>query len=255
MSRVLKGSSAFRDLGGTPTTDGHRVAAGRLFRADALTSLDADDRRAIDALGLRLVCDLRGGDERTRTPCLAWLDPAPRRMHLEVSSGLIEATAPWLMRLRRGPDVEAAEGLMRTTYANLPRSAAPFIGQLFDALVEGEVPALVHCTAGKDRTGFAIALVLTALGVDPHYVYEDYLAGSGRDPLEAEQPSAHMLEALLSRPLEPDEAQRLHVVRPDYLDAAFDSIVRGWGDPLAYLEETTGLDARRRALLRRQLLD
>src|SRR4051794_21170039 len=116
MSRMLKGSSAFRDLGGTPTTDGHRVAAGRLFRADALTSLDADDRAAIDALGLQLVCDLRGGDERTRTPCLAWLDPAPRRLHLEVSSGLIEATAPWLKRLRSGPDVEAAEGLMRTTY-------------------------------------------------------------------------------------------------------------------------------------------
>jgi protein-tyrosine phosphatase len=251
----LKGSAAFRDLGGAPTADGRRVAPGRLFRADALSSLDADDRAVIDALGLRLVCDLRGGEERAHVNCLAWLEPAPRRLHLELSAGLIEATAPWLMRLRRGPDAEAAEELMRTTYAQLPRSAAPFLGQLFDALVAGEVPALVHCTAGKDRTGFTIAMVLTALGVDRQHVYRDYLAGSGRDPLEAEQPSAYMLEALLARRLVPDEAHSLHVVRADYLDAAFDSITHEWGDPLAYLERTTGLDARRRALLQDHLLD
>ena len=252
---TLASSTAFRDLGGAPTRDGRRLAHGRLFRADALSRLDPDDRARIDRLGLRLVCDLRSSAEREVTACLDWLQPAPRRLHLELSAGLALATLPWLDRLRRGPDAAAARGLMATTYAELPNSAAPFLAQLFAALVAGDWPLLVHCTAGKDRTGFTIAMILTALDVEPEFIRTDYLRGSGRDPLERGQPSAHMMQALVGRDLTAEEAHAIHTVHPDYLDAALARIERDWGGPVAYLERAVGLDARGRTSLRDHLLD
>jgi protein-tyrosine phosphatase len=247
---TLSGSTAFRDLGGAPTIDGRRVTCGRLFRADALSGLDAQDRMTLNRLNLRLVCDLRSGSERKSKPCLDWLDPAPRRLHLELSAGLVTATLPFLERLRRAPDPDAARGLMETTYAQLPRSAAPFLAQLFESLVAGEWPLLVHCTAGKDRTGFTVAMILEALDVEPDFIRDDYLRGSGRDPLEAEQPSTHMMDALIGRLLTDEESRFVHAVHGSYLDAAHAAIARDWGHPLAYLERAAGLDASRRATLR-----
>lgn len=251
---TLAGSAAFRGLGGAPTVDGLRVAAGRLYRADALAALDATDRAVLDAIGLRLVCDLRGRDERERTRCLHWLQPAPRVLSLELSAGLAAATASAIERMRRGPDAAAAAAMMRATYATLPRSAAPFLGELFGALAAGELPVLVHCTAGKDRTGFSIALILTALGVEPEFIYSDYLHGSGRDPLAEDQPSAHMLEWLVGRRLSPDEAFWVHGVHREYLDSAFAAIERDWGSVQRYLEIAAGLDAQCSASLRERLL-
>ena len=166
----------------------------------------------LNRLNLRLVCDLRSAPERSSRPCLDWLEPEPRRLHLELSSGLAAATLPFLDRLRRAPDPEAARGLMETTYAHLPCSAAPLLSQLFESLVAGGWPLLVHCTAGKDRTGFTVAMILAALDVEPDFIRDDYLRGSGRDPLEIEQPSTHMMDALIGRRLTDEESRFVHTV-------------------------------------------
>jgi protein-tyrosine phosphatase len=250
----LSGSAAFRDLGGAPALDGGRLRYGRLFRADALSQVDAHDRATLDQLNLRLICDLRSATERTSTPCLDWLDPAPRRLHLELSAGLVTATLPFLERLRRGPDPEAARALMETTYAHLPQSAAPFLAQLFESLLAGEWPLLVHCTAGKDRTGFTVAMILTALDVEPDFIRDDYLRGSGRNPLETEQPSTHIMDALIGRRLTDEESRFVHAVDGSYLDTAYARIAHDWGDALTYLERAAGLDGSRRARLREQFL-
>jgi protein-tyrosine phosphatase len=250
----LAGSAAFRDLGGAPTKDGRRIAYGKLFRADALSQLDSHDRTTLNQLKLRLVCDLRSESERTSRPCLDWLDPAPRRLHLELSAGLAAATLPFLERMRRGSDREAARGLMETTYSELPQAAAPFLSRLFESLVAGEWPLLVHCTAGKDRTGFTVAMILAALEVEPTFIRDDYLRGSGRNPLEIEQPSSHMMKALIGRDLTAEESRYVHAVHGNYLDAAYARIARDWGGPLDYLERAAGLDAGRRATLREQLI-
>jgi protein-tyrosine phosphatase len=253
-SITLSGSAAFRDLGGAPTIDRRRVAYGRLFRADALSGLDEQDRAILNRLNLRLVCDLRSAPERSSRPCLDWLEPEPRRLHLELSSGLATATLPFLDRLRRAPDPEAARELMETTYAHLPRSAAPLLSQLFESLAAGEWPLLVHCTAGKDRTGFTVAMILAALEVEPDFIRDDYLRGSGRNPLEIEQPSTHMMDALIGRRLTDEESRFVHTVDSSYLDAAYARIEHDWGNALAYLERATGLDAGRRATLREQFV-
>lgn len=251
----LASSPAFRDLGGLPAADGRRVAYGRLYRADALSAPAAADRAVLDALGLRLICDLRGGDERTRTPCLAWLQPEPRRMHLDVSADLGPDVLQPLQRMMRGPDPDAAAAMMRATYAALPRGAAPVLGGLFRALAQGECPALVHCTAGKDRTGFITAMILTALDVPRTHVEVDYLLGSGRDPQHVDQPSSHMMTAILGRTLDPAEARHVHAVHRDYLDAAFAAIERDWGSPLNYLKQAAGIDAPLQVALQQALLE
>jgi hypothetical protein len=126
-------------------------------------------------------------------------------LHLELLSGLAAATLPFLDRLRRAP-------LMETTYAHLPCSAAPLLSQLFESLAAGGWPLLVHCTAGKDRTGFTVAMILAALDVEPDFIRDDYLRGSGRNPLEIEQPSTHMMNALIGRRLTDEESRFVHTV-------------------------------------------
>jgi protein-tyrosine phosphatase len=120
--------------------------------------------------------------------------------------------------------------------------------------VAGDWPLLVHCTAGKDRTGFTAAMILAALDVEPAFIRDDYLRGSGRDPLEIEQPSTHMMDALIGRALTDEESRFVHAVHGSYLDAAYAAIAREWGDPLAYLERAAGLSAGRRATLREQFV-
>ena len=253
-SARLAGSAAFRDLGGAPAEDGRRVAHGMLFRSDAMTTLDDADREIVRSLAFRLVCDLRGSAEREREPCLAWLDAGTRRLHLDVSAGLALATAKFVDRLRRGPDPAAAAAMMQATYAHMPRSASPLLGQLFEALAAGEWPMLVHCTAGKDRTGFTVAMILSALGVPRDYIVTDYLRGSGHDPLHDGQPSARLLETIVGRRLDPEEAVLVHGVHASYLEAAFATIERDWGSPITYLEQAAGLDAQRRQSLRDHVL-
>ena len=248
------GSPAFRDLGGAPAADDRRLAHGKLYRADAMTQVDDEDRTGVSRLGLRLVCDLRGAAEREREPCLTWLEPMTRRLHVDVSAGLATATAESVELLRRGPNPAAAATMMRTTYEQLPGSAGPVLGQLFDALAHGAWPLLVHCTAGKDRTGFVVAMILSALGTPREFVFEDYLRGSGRDPLLHDQPSGRLLETMLGRRLEPGEARWVHGVHRDYLAAAFATIEREWGSPEAYLERAAGLDASRRDAIRSHVL-
>jgi protein-tyrosine phosphatase len=250
----LAGSAAFRDLGGAPAADGRHVAHRRLFRSDALATLGDADREIVRSLAIRLVCDLRGPAEREREPCLAWLDAGIRRLHLDVSAGLAPATAEFVERLRRGPDPAAAAAMMQATYAQMPHSASSLLAQLFDALAEGEWPVLVHCTAGKDRTGFTVAMILTALGVPRDYIVEDYLRGSGHDPLHEGQPSARLLEAMVGRLLDREEAVLVHGVQASYLEAAFATIERDWGSPTTYLEQVAGLDAQRRRSLREHVL-
>lgn len=251
----LRGSLAFRDLGGAPTRDGRRLAPGRLFRADALGELEADDRAVIDALGLKLVCDLRSSRERERNPCLQWLVPSPERLHFDVGAALTEPAAPALNRLRRGPDPEAAAQLMLTTYAGLPLTAAASMGTLLARLAAGEFPLLLHCSAGKDRTGFFTAMLLVALDVEPEYIERDYLLGPGCNPLGAEQPAVKALAAIVGRQLMPEESNLLHGVRREFIAASFEAIERGWGGPLPYLEQAAGLDASLRSRLRERLLE
>ena len=161
---ALEGATNVRDLGGYEAACGRRVRWRRLFRADGLHGLTPSRlsecwRRS--ASGRRSI--MRYGPERAGEP--ASLPESVASVHV----GLPDKPANTLLEtLDAGgvPSAAAARAWLRESYARYPDKYAPACGAILRRLVaEGAPPLLFHCTAGKDRTGFAAAVVLEALGV------------------------------------------------------------------------------------------
>ncbi len=160
---LLDGASNFRDLGGYPTVDGRVVRMGMLFRSGALHALTDADHDRLRALGVRVAVDLRPPEEQAAEPTNA---PFLRIVHVPLMRG--ERTS--------GPAALAnGEGYLRDRYIEIMLDRAPDIGTIFRYLAgEDGLPAVIHCAAGKDRTGVVSAVLLLALGVDEQTVLDDY---------------------------------------------------------------------------------
>ncbi|HJS85309.1 MAG TPA: tyrosine-protein phosphatase, partial [Acetobacteraceae bacterium] len=227
---ALEGASNVRDLGGWPTSDGRRVRFGRVFRSAALTGLTERDIDVLAETGLRTVCDLRGTREAERAPYA--LDRLPgvtvRRLPIEPSVG---ASLRDLLATREatGEDVLT---VMKRAYQAYALEWSHRYRAIFALLQdEAALPLLLHCSAGKDRTGFGAALILTALGVPYEAVREDYLASNrlwrGDAGLAAELP-------------DPIAKQMLRVHR-ELLDAAFEAIEGAFGEFKRYAAVMLGV--------------
>jgi protein-tyrosine phosphatase len=167
---ALKGSYNFRDVGGYRTVDGYEVRWRRLFRADQLNRLTDDDVRVVRALGVRTLIDLRTSEELVRTGH-GLLHAADGTVHLHVPFKEMTVTDPAeIARMRDLPKL----------YLNMLDGAEACINQIFTLLATVEtLPAVVHCAAGKDRTGITVAVILRALGVDDQTILDDYALTDG----------------------------------------------------------------------------
>jgi protein-tyrosine phosphatase len=231
----VRNPSNFRDLAEHVRAPLRR---GVLYRSDHLGALDEDDARAIVDLGVRRVLDFRGVHERTAGAC--------RLPDVAVHSLAIEPTIVQVISqlLDAGHRLTAAETVahMQETYRGFVRHSTHRFAEFFGHLLESGEPTVFHCTAGKDRTGFAAALVLRALGVPHEEVLVDYL-----------QTNACLSPGPVSGStwrLPPEAAKVLYRVQPEFLQAAFDEIDARWGGVEAYLREGLGLRERERARLR-----
>ena len=169
----LAGAWNVRDLGGFTGADGRRVKWGRLFRADDLYCLTETDRTYLASIPVVTVFDFRTEEERINAPDLL-PDSVARVFACPVRPGKLTPNA-----VRRACAPGEAEALMCRIYEDLVTDEASLAvyRQFFERLAEPEtIPMLFHCSAGKDRTGLAAALLLFALGVDLDEVMEDYLA-------------------------------------------------------------------------------
>ncbi len=159
------GALNFRDIGGYPAGKAGQTRWGAVYRSDSLHFLTPEDLPAFDALGIKMIYDLRRTDERARFP-------GPREcVHLELPSrsALDEA---WSAALKTRLD---GEQWLIADYVGMLDQAAAVFGDLFSRLADpGRLPAVIHCLGGKDRTGMTIALLLTALGVEREIVLDDY---------------------------------------------------------------------------------
>jgi protein-tyrosine phosphatase len=171
----LEGSYNFRDVGGYAAAGGRRVRWGRLFRADHPGKLTDDDLARVNELGIRTVCDLRRANEQ---------DVAPSRL-VDVSgvdvvvhsiggdaAGRYALTARMLAGEIRSFTVEEVVDVYLRILHDFPASIAAAVALAADA---DRLPLLVHCTAGKDRTGLVIAAVLQVLGVSDADIADDYM--------------------------------------------------------------------------------
>jgi protein-tyrosine phosphatase len=237
----LAGASNFRDLGGYRSRDGRMVRWRQIFRSNHLGHVTEADIEVLRGLGLRSAFDFRGTDERVAASCgLA---------EITVHSLPIEPTvvAALRARLAAGTALTAADAVdvMRESYRNYVRANTPSFRALFAHLLEDRAPLVIHCTAGKDRTGFACALILHALGVPDDLIVEDYLLTNRfyrRDPAA-------------SSDLPEEVRQVLGSVHISFLAAGFDAVSADYGDLESYLRDGLGLDARQRASLEARYLE
>lgn len=251
----LDGAHNLRDLGGYRTSDGRVLRWGRLYRSDALADLSDDDVAYLERLSLRRVVDFRSPLERERdadrlpdTPGLeVRLRPIfgdaldPRALRDRLLSG--DATGPELAGLL----VEANRAFV-TDFGDV---YADFLHELADA---DALPLLFHCTAGKDRAGFAAAIALLALGVPRDAVMRDYLLTNDYSEDHTRRTLRLIRWASLFR-AEPDAIRPLFEARPEYLQAAFDTIDAKYGGFDRYLRDGLGIDESLRARLRENLLE
>ncbi len=236
----LEGVSNLRDLGGYRTADGRRVRRGLVFRSAALAGLTSADEREVARLGLRRICDLRGAEESRA---------APTRLHGPVIVPLpIEPTVGAGLRdiLHTGEASGAAlESVLTQAYVAYALASFAQYRTILALLLEGESPLLFHCSAGKDRTGFGAALLLTALGVPWPAVLADFEATNRlwrRDTVPAADLPAALREKLLR-------------AEPAYLAAAFEAARGAYGSLDAYLAGPLDLGPARRARLQAALLE
>src|ERR1700730_17548727 len=237
----LAGASNFRDLGGYPGRDGRPVRWRQIFRSNHLGHLTEADIEVLRPLGLKSALDFRGTDERVAAICgLA---------EIAVHSLPIEPTvvATLRARLADGAALSAADALdvMRQSYRNYVRYNTASFRALFAHLLEERAPLVIHCTAGKDRTGFACALILHVLGVPDDLIAEDYLL---TNRFYRRDPSA-------SSDLPEDVRQVRASVEASFLAAAFDAISADHGGLENYLSDAFGLGRQERATLEARYLE
>lgn len=172
-SRVLplEGGQNFRDLGGYRTRDGRSVRWGMLYRSGAMNTLTDADYRYLAKLGIRTVCDFRSTAERNTAPVRWSNDVAPKVFADDYKMDMGELG----LRAAKNWTAEEARATMAASY---PRILGQFNSQyrrMFQELLAGNAPLAFNCTGGKDRTGIAAALILTALDVPRETVIEDYV--------------------------------------------------------------------------------
>ncbi len=258
MARMeLAGAPNFRDLGGCRGAGGGVVRPGRVFRSEALVRLTDEDLRRLAALDIELVCDLRAADERRRVRNLWPAGRAAKTLYSAQADALAAVRiSGWRERIA-DPAFDAAEARrwIVGAYGAMPCLFAGVLAELFAVLASPASPVtLVHCTAGKDRTGFVCAMLLFALGVSRDDVFENYLLTRSRCP------PAELVRGLLGDELDglpPRALDALLVmadVRVEYLMAALECIERDFGDIDAYFSRACAWSLAGRAGLQSRLL-
>jgi protein-tyrosine phosphatase len=236
----LQGATNFRDLGGYTGRHARPLRWRRIFRSDHLGGLTDDDRRTLAALGLARSFDFRGVAERAAEP-----------YHLpglvQHSLAIEPSVAQRMDELERAGiplTPEHMSALMVELYQRLVTTQSHRFAEFFEHLLAADTPLVFHCTAGKDRTGVAAALLLLALGVPRNVVAEDFLLTNTvyrRPPAPAGRLPAQVLQVLWS-------------VQPGFLDAALAAIDALPGGLDRFLTHALGLTpARRDALAARCL--
>ncbi len=249
----LKGASNFRDAGGSQAADGRRMRLGRLFRSDALNNLSASDLATMRSLGIRQVIDLRSQPEQ---------EHGPDRLPPGATYHFLPITLVWqdpfvIQKKLLCGDVRPREFAddLRRGYTETPADYANVFAQTFRLLLQPEgLPALIHCTGGKDRTGMAVALIQSALGVPRQAIFEGYLTSNLRREIAIWRWAALVWFASRLR-TSPSHFRPLLETRQAYLQAFFESIERQYGSMDAYLRLGVGLQSSELELLKEKLLE
>jgi protein-tyrosine phosphatase len=254
---ALEGQKNFRDLGGYKTADGRQqVRWGRLYRSGSLARLTDQDYTSLAPLGIATVVDLRSTAERASEPTV-WRAGEPELLAKAYNSKGEAA----LMAVLKAPDAtpETVRQAVIGFYRQMPDQFADQYSEIFHHLAAFNSPLLFHCTAGKDRTGLASALILTVLGVPRDQVIADYVltekAGDFRGAPSPAAPAGTKDHYDYMRSMQAELIRPLMRADPAYLEAALDQIDKDYGSVQSYVNRKLGVSTTEIAILRAKLLE
>jgi protein-tyrosine phosphatase len=247
---ALDGAQNFRDLGGYPALGGGRVRWGRVFRSDSLSALSDPDLARLERMGLRLVCDFRGDAEVEEEPNRLAGRPAIEYWRQPLGDRSVQP-AEWRRRFESGDFAGADASWLTRSYRGMIDDCAAELGAVLRRLShERGLPAVLHCTAGKDRTGVASALLLLLLGVPRELVLEDYaLTG-----LYTEGRIRSAERFFAGRGIDPTHVRGLLGSEPATLAGALDHLDAAHGGAERWARERAGLTETELAALRAALV-
>ena len=227
----LQGATNFRDLGGYAGAQGRPIQWGKLFRSEHLANLTEQDVQQLHALGVKRAFDFRG-EQESAAQSYHW--PNIQRTPLPIEPTVVQRLQAQHQRDLSLTSDDAVQA-MQDTYRDFVRQNSPRFAELFEHLLTDDTPLVFHCTAGKDRTGLAAVLILSALGVAEETIQNDYLLTN--------QLYQHVFKNTTSTPSLPHEVMRVvWQVQPEFLTAALAIIQADHGGLNPYLQQQMGLN-------------
>ena len=236
----FSGVKNFRDLGGYPASDGRSVRWGVLYRSDALHRLTDSDRRYLSSLHLDRVIDFRANYEKDREPDRLPDDLKQRLVEIPIldnSTGHFQNSGERFVRILKTVDASMS---MIDTNVELATRFTPEMRQFIEVVFSADGrPNLFHCAAGKDRTGFAAAILLRLLDVPQEVVMQDYLL-TNQYFLRRYAGSLNVMRLLRGRRFA-ESVRAFMIAQPAYLSAAFRAIDETHGSFENYVCDGLGL--------------
>lgn len=245
-----EGIHNFRDYGGWLTGDGRQVRRGVLFRSGQHVGASDADLALIGALDIRTVIDLRGTSERERNPCRRVEGFAGEMIFYD---GETSSSPPHMDIGSEVTTAQFARERMLKVYSRMPGNPAmqDMFARYLRVLVERDGASLVHCFAGKDRTGVAATLLLHILGVNPHDQMTEFLRTNAAPTLAVlHAQSVPGIEARLGRKLDDVGLRALLEVDAAYLLRFRETVIAMDGSLDGWLAGRIGVDDALRERLR-----
>jgi len=254
----IPGVNNFRDMGGYTNNNGRALAHGRLFRSGHFAEVDSAGAQEIAAHNITTVIDFRSQPEKDRMK-VTWHEPwKPRYVENPIGGNAAAWISELFERVANAPfPADELHAQFILAFQTIPIGNAGGLKKLFDVLIDDDDDgaALFHCTAGKDRTGIAGALIMTALEMPEDAIFADFLLTNEAVDLEARAVDvAKQVSAKIGRDVSPEAVYPLIGVEPDFLKAAFAVMAEKFGSVDDYLTNAMGLNAERRDTLKARLL-
>lgn len=263
----MTATSNFRDYGGQLTIEGRQVIWGKLFRTGHMGEMSEADKQALLQLNIKAICDFRRAEEMAGRPSQLPEGLAPTAISISPGSANNLFSAIDDEDASEAIDEEAIDAFMQEINRDLVVSHQSSYRQMFDVLIQhADSSSIIHCSAGKDRTGFGGLLVLSALGVELSEVMLDYLRTNeyvdiakeverwaasyhtdtqGLDKTQKNKTKKSFNRSALAMILK---------VKPSYLQAAIDTIDNEYGGIDSYLRTQIGLSDNDFSLLKKHYL-
>ncbi len=249
----LQGGRNFRDLGGYRSEDGRQVRWGRIYRSGVMSGLTAGDLGYLSSLGIQVVCDLRTAYERTNEKSPYLNSPSSEVSSFDYDLG------PSLMHDAKTQS--AAIDAFSATYIRMMDGLRVHYTDMFDHLVRKQTPLAVNCSAGKDRTGVASALILSVLGVPREAVIADYALSQTFVPVSFYRGMTRQSASSGTRSMSAQDASRYAQMPAEVVEILFGSnpaVMRGalarvdaeFGGPVALAKTRYGLTDEKIAHMR-----